>query len=111
MVENAPAAITSPFGLVTRSSTAPLGEGANPVTAPAESTWARLARATPPTLVNEPPRYQPPDPSGTATLTEPTTSGKPGAKVSLTVSTMPTAPRVAGPTWVKLPPMTTVLPT
>ena len=44
-------------------------------TVPSDSTWARSVRGTPPTDRKSPPRYQPPAPSGTTSLTTPATSG------------------------------------
>ena len=53
MVVKAPPTSRSPSAVVARSRTAPLGDGAKPVTAPSALTWARFVRATPPTLENE----------------------------------------------------------
>ena len=67
--------------------------GANAgLTRPSASTWARLARATPPILRNEPPTYQPPAPSGSITRTKPSpTLGKPRSGVPVAASSFASA--------------------
>src|SRR5262245_34266644 len=59
---------------------------------------------SPPTALKDPPMYQPPAPSGVATLTVPRTFGNPGRAAPLTGSSG-TPPPQGGPMRVKLPPM------
>src|SRR5262249_13798570 len=72
-------------------------------------TCARFARGTPPTAENEPPKNQPPAPSGATARTTPATFGKSGGEIPCTASIV-TPPPLETPTQVKAPPKYSVLP-
>ncbi len=78
-------------------------------TAPLDRTYARFFRAFPPTVVNEPPMYQPPAPSETTAYTGPFTRGKVPVGSPVLVESGTPLP-VLGPIRPNCPPRYSVLP-
>src|SRR5438309_11792765 len=106
LVKSPPAYTVEPFNA--RARTMPLAFGAHEATLRLDRTWATLALATPPTESNAPPMNQPPLPSFSTVLTVPCTFGSPERGWPAGFKGAP--PPVAGPTYLKPPPMYNVLP-
>ena len=107
-VENSPPAKTV-FAESASARTVPSVDGAQfGSTVRSASTWARSVRATPPTDLESPPRYQPPAPSASTALTTPSTSGH-GFSSPVEASNNADEP-VYGAIRVKFPPMYAVDP-
>src|SRR5437899_556369 len=96
MVAKSPPTYSLP-PLSTRELTVLSVPGFQGVGLPLASRWARLARGCPRTATKYPPMYQPPEPSGTATSTVPTTMGT-GCWSEAVVASRSSAPPDGGPT-------------